>query len=123
MMSDMSRMRLPCRMVNGLPVVEVPAEIDFRNAQNVRDAVVSLVGEHSVLAVDLRGNEYCDSSGMAALVQAGKAAQRSGGEVRLVMDDAAQRRIFKVTGIDRRFRIFDSATKATTANPSTSCLL
>jgi anti-sigma B factor antagonist len=123
MTSDMSRMRLHCRLVKGLLVVGVPAEIDFRNAQDVRDAVVSLVGEHGVLAVDLRGNEYCDSSGMAALVHAGRAAQRSGGEVRLVMDDAATRRIFKVTGIDRRFRIFDSATEAATASPSASSLL
>jgi anti-anti-sigma factor len=85
-------------MVGGLPVVEVPVEIDFRNAEHVRDAVVSLIGEHSVLALDLRGNEYCDSSGMAALVQAGRCAQRSGGGVRLVMHHAARRQIFKVTG-------------------------
>jgi anti-anti-sigma regulatory factor len=51
------------------------------------------------------------AAGFWAIVM-GREAQTGGGELRLVMDGTATRRIFKVTGADKRFRIFDSVPDA-----------
>jgi STAS domain len=63
----------------------------------------------------MTANEFCDSTALAALVQANRHAESAGVEIRLVMDGGAVRRIFKLTSVDRVFRMFDDIPAAVSA--------
>jgi anti-sigma B factor antagonist len=102
--------------VAGLPVVTAPPEIDLANADGLEEALASAGLEHATIVVDLTRNQFCDSSGIGALVRAYKRARERGGEVRLVMGSLAVRRVFKATGADQVFRIFDSVPAAVAAD-------
>lgn len=101
--------------IGGLPVVTPPAEIDLANADHLREALESAGPEDATVVVDMSANRFCDSSGISVLVRAHKRAQAAGGEIRLVMGAGTMRRVFKVTGLDRVFRIFDSLAEAVAA--------
>jgi anti-anti-sigma factor len=102
----------PISPAAGAAVVGVPAEVDWRNAEQLRQAVESAATGSPVVVADLRANRFCDSSGIAALVMGAKQVEAGGGELRLVLDGTAVQRIFKLTGVDRRFRIFASVPDA-----------
>jgi anti-sigma B factor antagonist len=102
---------------NGIPVVSVPAELDFANIDELREALASAGEGQAVVIVDMSSNELCDSSGLVALLIANKQAQTAGGELRLAMDGFASRRTFKVTGASQLFRIFDTVAEAGAARP------
>jgi anti-sigma B factor antagonist len=104
-------------VVDGLSVVTPPAEITIQNAGELREALGAASDDHAIIVVDMTANEFCDSSGISELVMAQKRAREAAGEVRLVMNDSVVRRIFKVTGVDGIFRIFESLGKAVTAEP------
>ena len=111
-----------CRVgsVGGLRVVTPPAEIDLANAGQLQEALESAGPEDATIVVDMTANRFCDSSGISVLVWAHKRARAGGGEIRLVMGGATLHRVFKVTGLDRVFRIFDSLADAIAAKPPAS---
>ena len=104
--------------LDGLSVVTPPVEITTQNAGQLREALTAASGDHPVVVVDMTGNEFCDSSGISELVMAQKRARVAMGEVRLVMNGPAIRRIFKVTGVDGIFSIFESLGNAVAAGPA-----
>jgi anti-sigma B factor antagonist len=101
---------------DGAAVVTVPAEVDWRNADQLREAITSVVADQPVIVADMTDNRFCDSSGIAALVMAAKRVEARDGELRLALDGGAVRRIFKLTGVDQRFRIFGTVTDALSAS-------
>jgi anti-sigma B factor antagonist len=101
--------------VDGVPVVTPPREIDLRNAAQLRDALALAARDHPVVVVDLTANEFCDSSGLAALVHAWRQARAGGGDILLAMDLGVVRRVFKVTGIQQMFRVFGGLAAAVAA--------
>ena len=108
-------------VTDSLAVVTPPAEITIQNARQLREALAAARNDHVIVIVDMAANEFCDSSGISELVMAQKRAREAMGEVRLVMRDPAVRRIFKVTGVDGIFRIFErleDAVAAGTAAPA-----
>ena len=106
--------------VGGLAVVTPPAEVDLANAGQLGEALESAGPEDATIVVDMTANRFCDSSGISVLVRAHKRAQAGGGEIRLVMGGATLHRVFKVTDLDRVFRVFDSLAEAITARPPAS---
>jgi anti-sigma B factor antagonist len=104
-------------VLEGLPVVTPPSEINLENAQQLRAALVYASSEHTTLVVDLSANEFCDSSGISELVMALRNARKQGGELRLVMGGSAVQRVFKMTGVDDLFRIFHGVSEALAAQP------
>jgi anti-sigma B factor antagonist len=104
----------------GLPVVTLPADVNISNAKRLRDALMTASGDHATVIVDMSATEFCDSTGISVLVMAMKRARANGGELRLVMGGPAVRRIFKVTGVDGVFRIFDTLREAAVAEPQST---
>jgi anti-sigma B factor antagonist len=102
------------RSLGGLPVVTAPAEIDIRNASELRAALLSAATESPIIVADLSDTEFCDSSGLSVLVMAMKRAQADGGELRLVVRTPSVLRIFAVTGVNKVFRTFGSLPEAVT---------
>ena len=101
--------RFPVELVSGVPVVAAPEEIDITNAPDLRSALLAAAanGSRTVVA-DLTRTRFCDSSGLHTLLAAHKRAQADGGELVLVIPDAAVLRILAITGIDRMIPNFTS---------------
>jgi anti-sigma B factor antagonist len=109
-------------MVNGVPVVAAPAEIDVSNADWL-DAVLweAAARGHGTFVVDMTGTQYCASSGVGVLVQAHKRAVAGGGELRLVRPNSAMVvRKFALAGIDRVIPYFASLYEAVEPAPATA---
>jgi anti-sigma B factor antagonist len=119
--------RYPIEMVNGVPVVAVPEEIDIRNAGWLRAVVLEAAARgHETFVVDMTRTHFCDSAGLGVLVRAHCRALAEGGELRLVIPASAMVvRVFALSGIDQVIPNFPSLYEAVvpasaTAPPATA---
>jgi anti-sigma B factor antagonist len=91
----------PVELVDGVPVVSAPEEIDITNAAGLRAALLQAAAPgNGTLVVDMSRTQFCDSAALNVLVRAHKRAQAEGREVLLVIAAVTVLRIFAVTGID-----------------------
>jgi anti-sigma B factor antagonist len=101
--------RFPVELVTGVPVVAAPEEVDIANAPDLRSALLEAAADGPrTLVADMTRTRFCDSSGLHTLLAAHKRAQAGGGELLLVIPDAAVLRVFAITGIDRMIPNFTS---------------
>lgn len=104
----------PYEVVDGVPVVAAPEEIDITNAPELRSALrVAATDGHGTLVLDMTKTRFCDSSGIHTLLAAHQRAQSEGGELRLVIPDPSAVRIFAITGVDRVIPNHSSLEEAT----------
>jgi anti-sigma B factor antagonist len=101
-------------MINGVPVVEAPAEIDISNAEQLRMVLLEAGSRgHATVVVDMTRTRFCDSSGFSVLVGAHKRSLADGGGLRLVIPaDSQVSRIFTVIGLGRFIPRFASLEQA-----------
>jgi anti-sigma B factor antagonist len=103
----------PVQVVQGVPVVAAPEEIDITNAEALRSALLqAAAGGHGPLVADLTRTRFCDSSGIHALLTAHKRAGTGGRELLLVIPNAAVLRVFALIGVDRMIPNFTSLPEA-----------
>jgi anti-sigma B factor antagonist len=114
----MPEVEFPVEVVAGMPVVAVPEEIDITIAGSLRAALLAAARGHGTFVVDMSQTRFCDSSGLHALVAAHKRAQAEGGEVLLVIPDAAVLRVFAITCMDRVIPNFASLPEALAQAPA-----
>jgi anti-sigma B factor antagonist len=111
--------RFPVEMVNGVPVVAAPEEIDITNADELRAALLeSAARGPGSFVVDLTRTQFCDTSGLHALVGVHKRARAEGGDLLLATGGAAVLRIFAITGLDQVFPCFTSLEEALESAPA-----
>jgi anti-sigma B factor antagonist len=114
--------RVPFEMVDGVPVVAAPEEIDITNAPELRSALLEAAAHgHGTLVADLSRTQFCDSSGLHTLLAAHKRATAAGGDMLLVLPGNAVLRVFTITGVDRiipNFTSLEEALAQTSANGS-----
>jgi anti-anti-sigma factor len=117
----MTDLEYPIEMVNGVPVVAAPAEIDANNAGWLDAVLDAAARSHAAFVVDMTRTQFCDSSGVGVLVQAHKRAVADGGELRLVRPASAMvLRKFAVVGIDRVIPSFPSLYESLEPLPGTA---
>jgi anti-sigma B factor antagonist len=110
--------RFPVELVSGVPVLAAPEEIDITNAPDLGAALLQAAADGpGTLVADMTRTRFCDSSGLHALLAAHKRAQAEGGELLLVIPDAAVLRIFAITGIDRMIPNFTTLDQALAHTP------
>jgi anti-sigma B factor antagonist len=111
-------------MINGVPVVTAPEEIDVTTAEQLRAVLLhSAARGHTPVVVDMSRTRFCDSAGLAVLVRAHKRAVAEGGELRLVIPaDGAVARIFAITRLDLVIPLFSSLDEALAPRPATVIL-
>ena len=108
--------RFPVEVVQGVPVVTVPEEIDVTNAEGLRTALLQAASNgHGTLVVDMTRTRFCDSSALRTMIAAHKRAQAEGREVRLVITAAPVLRVFALTGMDRVIPNFTTLAEALTS--------
>ena len=100
-------------VVEGVPVVAAPEEIDITNAEALRSALLTAAARgHGTLVVDMTRTQFCDSSGLHTLIAAHKRAGAEGGQVLLVIPSTAVLRVFALTAMDRVIPNFASLAEA-----------
>lgn len=108
--------RFPIEVVEGVPVVAAPEEIDITNAEALRSALLkAATNGHRRLVVDMTRTQFCDASGLHALAAAHQRAQAEGREVLLVIPGTAVLRVFALIGMDRVIPNFTSLAGALTS--------
>ena len=113
--------RFPVEMVRGVPVVAAPDEIDITNAEALRSALLTAAANgNSTLVVDMTRTQFCDSSGLHALIAAHRRADAQGRELLLVIPSAAVLRVFTLTGMDQVIPNFTSLAEALAQTAATA---
>jgi anti-sigma B factor antagonist len=109
----MPDVRFQVEMIMGVPVVITPEEIDITNAGELQTALLK-AARHGPggFAVDLTRTQFCDTSGLHALVGARKQARAEGCDMLLVAPGAGVLRILAITGLDQVFLSFASQEEA-----------
>ena len=102
------------KMINGVPVVTAPPEIDITTADQLRAVLLDAAARgHATVVVDMTGTQFCDSYGLRTLLRAHKLAQEDGGELRLVTPaDGIVPRLFRLTCLDSLIPCFASLDEA-----------
>jgi anti-anti-sigma factor len=105
--------RFTVEVVQGVPVVAAPEEIDITNAEALRAALLTAaMNGHGTLVVDMTQTQFCDSSGLHVLIAAHKRAGAEGREVLLVIPSTTVLRVFALTGMDRMIPNFTTLPEA-----------
>ena len=80
----MPGVRYPIEMVNGVPVVAAPPEIDASNAGWLRAVLLEAAARgHETFVVDMTRTHFCESAALGVLVRAHKRAAAVSGEMPL----------------------------------------
>ncbi len=100
-------------------VVHVAGDIDVSTAPRLRDELSRAIAEgHNELVVDLTEVPFLDSTGLGVLVGRLKALRLQDGDMLLVTQQERTLRNFRITGLDKVFRIFPTVDEALRADSS-----
>ncbi|MCG7523619.1 STAS domain-containing protein [Streptomyces sp. OfavH-34-F] len=110
----MSSLTITTRDAATGPVLEVTGDLDHYTAPGMRAALDGLaIAEGQLLVVDLTGLEFCDSSGIGALLSVRSLVGERGGTMALAAVPANTARIMRIIGLDQVFTIHPDAATAT----------
>ncbi|MES4885818.1 STAS domain-containing protein [Streptomyces sp. NPDC000349] len=101
------------------PVLEITGDLDHHTAPDLRKAVESLtLAAGQLLVLDLARLDFCDSSGISALISARSLATEQGAGIALAAVPANTARIMGIAGLDRVFTIHHDVAAVTAARSS-----
>lgn len=101
---------------NGLSVVRADGELDVSNAPQLRQTITTALDEGSgKVIVDLSTVTFMDSTTLGVLIGAHNRVRESGGALGVVAPDDKIRRVFRITGLDKVFTLYDTVPDAATA--------
>ena len=99
---------------HGFTILSPQGEIDFATGPQLKDAITErLVAGDVNLVVDLLAVDFIESTGLGALIGGRRRAHALKGSLRLVCTEQQLLRIFRITGLDKVFAIYDSVEQAT----------
>jgi anti-sigma B factor antagonist len=98
-------------------VMSVHGEIDLYTVPRLQRELSHVLAAASParpvrLIVDLSGVDFCDSTGVNALLSAHRLAHDSGGNLELAAPRPAVRKILQVTGLESVFTVVDNPAPA-----------
>jgi anti-sigma B factor antagonist len=98
---------------HGYTILSPQGEIDFATGPQLKDAITErLVAGDVNLVVDLLAVDFIESTGLGALIGGRRRAHALKGSLRLVCTEQQLLRIFRITGLDKVFAIYDSVDQA-----------
>ncbi|MGC5533535.1 STAS domain-containing protein [Streptomyces sp. SR-10] len=110
----MSPLKITTRNATTGPVLEIIGELDHATAPQVREVLTALAlqpGQRLVL--DLGGMEFCDSSGLTALIVARNHAHAAHADIALAAVPAPTLRVLRTVGLDQVFPLHPDSHTAT----------
>ncbi|MFB6710325.1 STAS domain-containing protein [Streptomyces sp. NPDC056333] len=94
--------------------MEITGDLDHGTAPELRKAVdARTLAAGQLLVLDSAGLDFCDSSGISALLSARRMAMEQGGGIALAAVRANTTRILGIVGLDQVFTIHPDAATAT----------
>ncbi|WP_406438480.1 STAS domain-containing protein [Streptomyces sp. NBC_00631] len=110
----MSPLQITTRSATTGPVLKVLGELDHTTAAQLRDVVTALALQpRQRLVLDLAGMEFCDSSGITALIVARNHAHAAEADIALAAVPAHTLRVLRIVGLDQIFPILPDSHAAT----------
>jgi anti-sigma B factor antagonist len=110
----MSPLKITSRDAATGPVLEIFGELDYTTAVELRELIPTIAlrpGQR--LVVDLAGMEFCDSSGITALIAARSHAHAARADIALAAVPANTLRVLRIVGLDQVFTIHPDSETAT----------
>ncbi|MFE8949350.1 STAS domain-containing protein [Streptomyces sp. NPDC007856] len=110
----MSPLTITTRDATTGPVLEITGELDYLTAPELRAAFAALAlrpGQRLVL--DLAGMEFCDSSGITALIAARHHAHAAQADIALAAVPPPTLRVLRIVGLDQIFTLHPDSDTAT----------
>ena len=108
-------MTISVRQSGTARVVDIGGEVDLGTSPDLRRALFELLEKTPRLAINLKALRYIDSSGIATLIEALKSAQRLQKELVLFGLSPAVQDVFRLTHVNRIFRIVETEEQAVTS--------
>lgn len=94
-------------------VIALSGEVDVYTAPQLKERLVESIDGGCVnILVDMESVGFIDSSGLGVLVGGLRRVKESGGVIRLVCTRDNILKIFRITGLDKVFPIFDTVEHA-----------
>ncbi|MFB7176203.1 STAS domain-containing protein [Streptomyces sp. NPDC056257] len=116
----MSALTITIRSADTGPVLEIGGDLDYDQAPRLRRAVTALSLEPGQrLVLDLSRIQFCDSSGITALIVARNHAVAAQADISLAAVPDNTIRILRIVGLDRVFTLHTDVDTAT-APPATT---
>jgi anti-sigma B factor antagonist len=101
---------------NGLSVVRADGELDVSTAPQLRQTITTALDDGGgTVIVDLTTVTFMDSTTLGVLIGAHNRVRETGGALGLVCPDDRIRRVFRITGLDKVFTLYDTVPAAATA--------
>jgi anti-sigma B factor antagonist len=99
---------------HGYTILSPQGEIDFATGPQLKDAINErLISGDVNLVMDLQAVDFIESTGLGALIGGRRRAHALKGSLRLVCTEEQLLKIFRITGLDKVFAIYDSVEQAT----------
>jgi anti-sigma B factor antagonist len=99
---------------DGYTVISPQGEIDFATGPALKEAITdALVAGKTHLVVDLLAVEFIESTGLGALIGGRRRARALDGSLSLVCAENPVLKVFRVTGLDKVFEIYETVEDAT----------
>lgn len=96
-----------------LCVVTIAGEVDVYTAPQLKTSLIEQIEDGCTdLLVDLRGVSFIDSSGLGVLIGVLRRTKEGSGTIRLVCSRGNVMKVFRITGLDKVFPIFESLEEA-----------
>jgi anti-sigma B factor antagonist len=105
-------MTILVRDLAAVRIVDLTGDVDLGTSPDLRRALFDSLKEAPKLAVNLQALRYIDSSGIATLIEALKNAQRLGKEFVLFGLNPGVLDVFRLTHVNRIFRICETEEQA-----------
>lgn len=97
------------RDIGDYSVIKLKGEVDIYTAPSLRETIVDTVekGRYKIV-VDLDEVNFLDSTGLGVLVGGLKRVKQHDGELGIICNQEKVLRIFKITGLTKIFKMFES---------------
>jgi anti-sigma B factor antagonist len=104
------------KTIDSQVIVEVRGEVDVHSAPQLRDRLTKVIDSgHKSVVADLTRLGFIDSTGLGALVAVLNHAKGTEAELRVACSSERLLKVFRITGLDEVFSIFDSVPLAVAA--------
>ena len=107
----MSRFSFETELRGALAIVALHGELDVLATAALESELERLACEPGIqgVALDLRALDFLDANGLRTLVAAGELLEANGRRLVLVRGDERVQRVLRITRLDERLEIVDSA--------------
>ncbi len=110
--------RFPALWSGQVAVVRMPAEIDATIADDMREALLSVLnlGARAVV-IDMSRTSFCDSAGISALIRAQRRATASDAQLCIAAHSDAVLRLFSLIGVSAAIDVYPDVSTALASVP------